>query len=69
MGNFRLLVHASCLLGRVIQHISDKDVQERFLAERTLQLYRTTRALLKVYEVESRTGLVSVSLPRNILYR
>ncbi|KAI8635560.1 hypothetical protein F5Y19DRAFT_482739 [Xylariaceae sp. FL1651] len=64
MGNFRLLVHACCLLGRVLQYISDDSSYEHSGA---LQIYNTICALIKVLEVEATCGM-SVSVPRSILH-
>ncbi|KAI0965285.1 hypothetical protein F4678DRAFT_453025 [Xylaria arbuscula] len=64
MGNFRLLVHASYLLGRVLQYVSDDSSREPSDA---LQIYNTICALLKVLEVEDQHGIMSVGVPRSIL--
>lgn len=69
MGTFRLLVHATYLVGRVLQLFSDHKSGDQSIRTRRIQLYRTISALAIVLEVELQTSLVSVSVARSIINR
>lgn len=69
MSSFRHVVHAAYLIGRVLQHASDHHLPAKVYSERGKQLNRTICALMAALEVETRSAIFPVTVPRAILNR
>jgi hypothetical protein len=56
MGRFGRFAQATYLLGRVLKHVSDRQVNPEFLEEEATQLQRTLHALVTLVKVESQNS-------------
>ena len=54
MGRFARLAQGTYLLGKVLLHTSDDNVDEEFYQQETIQLDRTIRALLNLADFDAK---------------
>jgi hypothetical protein len=69
MGRFARLAQSAYLLGKVLVHRSDDNVDEEFYRQETLQLDRTLRALVNLADIDIQSGKTTCCAQTAICYR
>lgn len=69
MGRFARLAQGSYLLGKVLMHTSDDNVDKEFYQQETVQLDRTIRALLNLADFNSQDAKTTCCGQTAVCYR
>jgi hypothetical protein len=69
MGKFARLAQGTYLLGKVLLHTSDDNVDEEFYQQETIQLDRTIRALLNLADFDDQAVKTTCCAQTAVCYR
>jgi hypothetical protein len=69
MGRFARLAQSTYLLGKVLLHTSDDNVDEEFYKQETMQLDRTIRALLNLTDFDDQAPKTTICAQTAVCYR